>query len=103
MSGLDHSTAIFSSSGASATVAKDSLFSSYQYWCKSSPDRFSVGQAQLFKRLRELLGSSVANVRPAAAQGGFRERVLVLSGLEACRSAFEVGAGVVGMVTWDAV
>jgi len=62
-----------------------------------------MGQSQFFRRLRELLGTSMTEVRPSAQNGQARERQVVLSVITACRNEFEGAAGVLGSVTWDAI
>ncbi len=94
---------LFPAAGVGASHPKDKLFAGYQYWCKTSQERYTMGQSEFFKRLRGLLGTSMMEVRPAAPAGQARERQVVLSGLGACRGEFEAAAGVIGAVTWDAI
>jgi hypothetical protein len=94
---------VFDSSTVSATLSKGSLFAGYQHWCKTSPERSPIGRDQFFKRLRELLGASMTEIRPASPTGQPRERKVVLSSLGACRCEYEAAAGVTGAVTWDAI
>jgi hypothetical protein len=94
---------LFQPNNAGASLTKDRLFDGYQRWCKTSQERYPVVLSQFFKRLRELLGKSMAEVRPSSPTGQVRERVIVLPSLGACRSEFETSAGVTGAVTWDAV
>lgn len=94
---------LFPPVGGAASHPKDKLFAAYQFWCKTSQERYPMGQSEFFKRLRGLLGASMMEVRPAAPAGQARERQVVLSGLGACRGEFEAAAGVIGAITWDAV
>ncbi len=96
-------TPLFQAAGVGASHPKDKLFAGYQHWCKTSQERYPLGQSQFFKRLRELLGVSMTDARPAAPTGQTRERMVVLSGLGACRGEFEAAAGVLGAVTWDVI
>jgi phage/plasmid-associated DNA primase len=94
---------MFDATGSRAIFGKASLFAGYQYWCKASSERYPVQRAQFFKRMRDLLGASMADTRPAAAAGGSRERVLVFSNIEDCRHEFELAAGIVGAVAWEEI
>lgn len=94
---------LFPAAGVGALHPKDKLFTVYQLWCKTSQERYPLGQSQFFKRLRELLGASMTDARPASPNGQVRERQVVLYGLGACRGEFEAAAGVVGAITWDVI
>jgi primase-polymerase (primpol)-like protein len=94
---------LFPQAGAGVSHSKDSLFAGYQRWCKTSQERYPMGQSQFFKRLRELLGVSITDVRPSAPTGQQRERRVVMSDLEACRREFEAAAGLIGAITWDVI
>jgi hypothetical protein len=99
--GISHQ--LFVINGTSCTPLKDNLFGSYQHWCKTSPERYPMTRDQFFKRLRELLGSSITDTRPSAPSGQTRERKIVMSGLVVCRSEFEAAAGILGGVTWEEI
>lgn len=94
---------IFAGSNASAAWPKNALAEDYQHWCRSMSERFPVARDQFLKRIRELLGASMADSRPSASAGQPRAREVVLASIEDCREAFAVNAGIDGAVVWDAI
>jgi hypothetical protein len=100
---MPYSHVLFPDLGSSVTHKKDDLFDSFVNWCKTTPERYHMARDQFFKRVRELLGSSMTEVRPSAAPGQSRERAVVLAGLGACRAEFEVAAGIASSVAWEAI
>lgn len=94
---------LFAQAGTPTEVPKESVYADYQQWARAAADRHPVGRDQFFKAVRTLLGSTMTEVRPAAAQGQSRPRKLVFSSSAACRNAFEHATGTLGTLPWDAI
>jgi hypothetical protein len=96
-------TSIFAQAGVPAEIQKGGLFTDYQQWAHAGADRHPIPRDQFFKTLRGLLGNAMTDMRPAVASGQARERKIVLSSVNACRSEFERATKTVGAITWDAI
>ncbi len=93
---------IFPGSNLVVSFPKTALSSDYQQWCHATSERFPAPRDQFFKRVRELLGTSITDTRPTALRGQTRERVFRLASIEDCRQALAAGLGITGIVEWDA-
>lgn len=96
-------TPLFAQAGTPTEMPKESVFTDYQQWARAAADRHPVGRDQFYKAVRTLLGSTMTEIRPAAAQGQPRPRKLVFSSSAACRSAFEHATGTRRTLQWDAI
>ena len=115
-----HNLDLFDQSGASTTSRKSAFYDDYQNWTKANQDRHPVTRGVFFKRLHQLLGSSMVESRPTATPGRAavpptakapgqpavpaksRERIITLTSAQGCRQAFEMAAGIVSFA-WDPI
>jgi hypothetical protein len=93
----------FDLAGAGQKVAKDLLYEDYVHWCKVSQERYPVQRAQFYRRIKELLGRAMTEIRPAAKPGQGRGREVKFASLSACRAAFAGAAGITGAVKWEPI
>lgn len=89
--------------GSGVIVAKlrRAVHDDYEQWCRRTTERHPVPRDLFFKRVRELLSSSISDSRPSGPVGQTRPRELVFTSIEGCRQAFAVSMGIVGSVVWD--
>ena len=92
---------VFPQIGVSTEVGKSALFSDYQAWSRNSPDKYAASRDQFFKVVRQILGPSMTDSRPAVPAGQARESKFILSSIGQCRSEFEASTGTRGGIVWD--
>ncbi len=94
---------IFPQANMPAEVQRSALYADYEQWSRTSPDRYPSARDQFFKTIRNTLGTTMIDSRPAAKVGQHRERKSILISIGDCRLAFEHAIGATGNIQWEPV